>query len=123
MKTTGVLLDYMQEKREDLVVQVTVRGQEREFFNEQEKLHMVDAAEQYLLDLGFHQLRVRIHGDVARIELLPAEFGRFMEETTRLKVYKRLKELGFHYVTLDLLGYRTGSMNEVLPVPEEANRV
>ncbi len=80
----------------------------------EEKLHMVDAAEQYLLDLGFHQLRVRIHGDVARIELLPAEFGRFMEETTRLKVYKRLKELGFHYVTLDLLGYRTGSMNEVL---------
>lgn len=42
MKTTGVLLDYMQEKREDLVVRVTVRGQEREFFNEQEKLHMVD---------------------------------------------------------------------------------
>ena len=80
----------------------------------EEKLHMVDAAEQYLLDLGFHQLRVRIHGDVARIELLPAEFGRFMEEDVRLKVYKRLKELGLHYVTLDLLGYRTGSMNEVL---------
>ncbi|MGN0185296.1 MAG: ATP-dependent sacrificial sulfur transferase LarE [Aristaeellaceae bacterium] len=83
----------------------------------EEKLRMVDAAEQYLLDLGFHQLRVRIHGDVARIELLPAEFGRFMEEATRLKVHARLKELGFHYVALDLLGYRTGSMNEVLPKP------
>ncbi|MDY5219586.1 MAG: ATP-dependent sacrificial sulfur transferase LarE [Eubacteriales bacterium] len=83
----------------------------------EEKLRMVDAAEQLLLDLGFHQLRVRIHGDVARIELLPAEFSRFMEEEIRLKVYKRLKELGFHYVTLDLLGYRTGSMNEVLPKP------
>ena len=89
----------------------------------EEKLRMVDAAEQYLLDLGFHQLRVRIHGDVARIELLPAEFGRFMEENVRLKVHARLKELGFHYVTLDLLGYRTGSMNEVLsgPAPEGDN--
>ena len=88
----------------------------------EEKLHMVDAAEQYLLDLGFHQLRVRIHGDVARIELLPAEFGRFMEEDVRLGVYRRLKELGFHYVTLDLVGYRTDSMNEVLPKAPEGTK-
>ena len=82
----------------------------------EKKLKMVDRAEQLLLDMGFHQLRVRIHGDVARIELLPDEFGKLMEEKTRLSVYKKFKEYGFSYVTLDVLGYRMGSMNETLDV-------
>ena len=82
----------------------------------EKKLKMVDRAEQLLLDMGFHQLRVRIHGDVARIELLPEEFPKFMEEKTRLSVYKKFKEYGFSYVTLDVLGYRMGSMNETLNV-------
>lgn len=82
----------------------------------EKKLKMVDRAEQLLLDIGFHQLRVRIHGDVARIELLPDEFPKFMEEKTRLSVYKKFKEYGFSYVTLDVLGYRMGSMNETLDV-------
>ena len=82
----------------------------------EKKLKMVDRAEQLLLDMGFHQLRVRIHGDVARIELLPDEFPKFMEEKTRLRVYKKFKEYGFSYVTLDVLGYRMGSMNETLDV-------
>ena len=68
------------------------------------------------LDMGFHQLRVRIHGKIARIELLPEEFASFMEEDTRLKVYGELKKLGFTYVTLDILGYRTGSMNETISI-------
>lgn len=80
----------------------------------EEKLKMVDKAEQLLLDMGFHQLRVRIHGKLARIELEPAEFDKFMEETVRSRVYQELKALGFTYVTLDILGYRTGSMNETL---------
>lgn len=80
----------------------------------EKKLKMVDRAEQLLLDMGFHQLRVRIHGDVARIELLPDEFPKFMEEKTRISVYKKFKEYGFSYVTLDVLGYRMGSMNETL---------
>ena len=80
----------------------------------EKKLGMVDKAEQLLLDLGFHQVRVRIHGEMARIELLPSEFGKFMEESCRTKVYDYLKKLGFTYVTLDLGGYRTGSMNETL---------
>jgi uncharacterized protein len=80
----------------------------------EKKLKMVDKAEQLLLDLGFHQLRVRIHGDIARIELVPEEFGKFMEEQTRLTVYEKLKEYGFAYIALDILGYRTGSMNETL---------
>ncbi len=78
------------------------------------KLEMVDKAEQLLLDLGFHQLRVRIHQNIARIELMPEEFGRFMEDQTREMVYSELKKLGFTYVTLDIKGYRTGSMNETL---------
>ncbi len=82
-----------------------------------EKLRMVERAEQMLLDLGFHQLRVRIHGTVARIEILPDEFGKLLSEDVRTKVYKYFKELGFAYVTMDLQGYRTGSMNEVCRRP------
>ena len=76
----------------------------------EEKLKMVDNAEQFLLDLGFHQVRVRIHKDVARIEVEPDEMPKIMENRTMIA--HKLKELGFTYVTLDLLGYRTGSMNE-----------
>ncbi len=84
----------------------------------EEKLSMVDRAEQLLLDLGFYQLRVRIHGTIARIELEPEEFPEFMKEEVRLKVYREFKKIGFSYVTLDILGYRTGSMNETL-TPDE----
>jgi len=80
----------------------------------EKKLKMVDNAEQLLLDMGFHQLRVRIHNDVARIELSPDEFGKFMDEKIRKTVYEKFKEYGFSYVALDLIGYRTGSMNETL---------
>jgi len=80
----------------------------------EEKLHMVDQAEQLLLDLGFRQIRVRIHGNIARIEVLPEEFPKLIDESIRNNVYRTLKELGFAYVTMDLAGYRTGSMNETL---------
>ena len=84
----------------------------------EEKLSMVDKAEQLLLDMGFRQLRVRIHGEdgnyIARIEILPIEFPKLMEETTRFKIYDYLKSIGFSYITLDLKGYRTGSMNETI---------
>lgn len=78
------------------------------------RLSMVDQAEQTLLDLGFRQFRVRIHGDLARIEILPEEFARMMKAEIRDQITRDLKEYGFSYVTLDLTGYRTGSMNEVL---------
>ncbi len=80
----------------------------------EEKLKMVDKAEQLLLDLGFHQVRVRIHGMLARIEILPDEFDRLMSNNVRNIIYSSFKEFGFTYVTLDLKGYRTGSMNETL---------
>ena len=84
----------------------------------EEKLDMVDKAEQLLLDMGFHQLRVRIHGKdknyIARIEILPEDFEKLIKEENRTRIYDYLKSIGFSYVALDLKGYRTGSMNETL---------
>ena len=80
----------------------------------EEKLGMVDRAEQLLLDLGFHQMRVRIHGTMARIEVMPEEFPKLIEEDIRTRITTTLKSIGFTYITMDLIGYRTGSMNEVL---------
>ena len=77
-----------------------------------QKLGMVDKAEQLLLDLGFHQLRVRIHGTIARIEVLPAEFEKLLQH--REQIVTAFKNYGFTYVTMDLQGYRMGSMNETL---------
>ena len=74
-----------------------------------EKLSMVDAAEQFLIDSGFSQMRVRIHGNIARIEILPDDFTKIL--SLREKIVERLKNLGFTYVALDLQGYRTGSLN------------
>lgn len=85
----------------------------------EEKLHMVDQAEQLLLDLGFSQVRVRIHGTIARIELLPQEFPKLMEEAIREQVNQAFRSYGFSYVALDLQGYRTGSMNETLDLGTE----
>lgn len=79
-----------------------------------EKLAMVDQAEQLLLDLGFYQVRVRIHGMIARIEVQPQEFERLIRPEIREAITDKLTALGFTYVTMDLKGYRTGSMNETL---------
>lgn len=80
----------------------------------EKKLGMVDKAEQTLLDLGFKQLRVRIHGEnLARIEVLPSELEKLLP--LRQEITKALKDAGFAYITMDLQGYRTGAMNEVIP--------
>ncbi|MBD5501169.1 MAG: ATP-dependent sacrificial sulfur transferase LarE [Lachnospiraceae bacterium] len=79
-----------------------------------EKLSMVERAEGLLLDMGFSQMRVRIHGQMARIEVLPKEFDRLMETENREKIIKCFRQYGFTYVTMDLSGYRMGSMNETL---------
>lgn len=79
-----------------------------------EKLAMVEQAEQYLLDLGFRQIRVRHHGDLARIEVAPGELERFFQQSLMRKVHDRLQQLGFSYVALDMKGYRSGSLNEVI---------
>lgn len=77
-----------------------------------EKILMVECAEQHLLDLGFKQFRVRIHGATARIEVLPDDFEKLL--TLREKIIAKFKQIGFSYISMDLQGYRTGSMNEVL---------
>lgn len=82
----------------------------------EQKLSMVDVAEEFLFSLGIKQGRVRIHEGVhfiARIEV-PQEFFQTIF-TNREAIYAKCRELGFTYVSLDLLGYRTGSMNEALP--------
>ncbi len=79
-----------------------------------EKLAIVEKGELYLLDNGFTQFRVRYHGDIARIELIPEEQMKFLEPLFMAKTVDYFKEIGFVYVTLDLGGYRVGSMNEVL---------
>jgi len=84
-----------------------------------EKLSMVERAEQFLLDLGFRQIRVRHHEDIARVEVNAEERNKFFDIEMMDKVGNELKKIGFKYVTLDLLGYRTGSMNEVLSETEK----
>lgn len=79
-----------------------------------EVLDRIDQGEQLLMELGFHQFRVRVHGDMARIELLPREMDWMLEESVRNQVHEAFQKLGFTYVALDLKGYRTGSMNETL---------
>lgn len=83
------------------------------------KLKMVDEAEQFLIDMGITQVRVRHHGEIARIEVSPEERVKFFNTKVMDKIGDKFKKIGFTYVTLDILGYRTGSMNEVLSVEEK----
>lgn len=82
-----------------------------------EALDQIEAAEMFLRSLGLRQLRVRHHGAVARIELDESGMAVLMNGGRRNAVVNRFKELGFAYVTLDLAGFRSGSMNEVLKQP------
>jgi len=77
-------------------------------------LKMVDEAEDFLFGLGFKQVRVRHYGNLARIEILKEEMARLMEDSLRERVVGELKKIGYLYITLDLQGFRSGSMNEVL---------
>lgn len=79
-----------------------------------EALGQIAKAEQFLRELGIKQLRVRHHGNVARIEIDSNNFSLVFHETTRARITKYFRSLGYAYVTLDLDGFRTGSLNEVL---------
>ncbi len=80
-----------------------------------ERLSMVEKLEDTLRDLGFHQVRARHHGDVARLEVEPEAIARLLEPTIRDTMLARGRDLGFRYVAVDLQGYRRGAMNEGLP--------
>ncbi|MCY3956702.1 MAG: ATP-dependent sacrificial sulfur transferase LarE [Chloroflexi bacterium] len=82
-----------------------------------EKLRQIEAGEALLRAEGFRELRVRHHGTIARIEVPESELGRFTQDSERRqRILDGLKSLGFTYVTLDLQGFRSGAMNEALPV-------
>ncbi len=80
----------------------------------EKKLHMIDQAEQFLIEQGFIEERVRLHQNVARIEVPEEDIARLASGDVRHKVYDKFKEIGFAYVALDMKGYRCGSMNETL---------
>ena len=79
-----------------------------------EKLQAIEKAENLLQDLGFKVCRVRHHGDTARLEVDAADMRRALDDDVRTTILAGLRALGFRYVTLDLQGYRTGSLNDVL---------
>ncbi len=79
-----------------------------------EKLRAIERAEEIVRDLGFRVCRVRHHGDTARLELDSADMHRALDEDVRATLVRELRALGFRYVALDLQGYRSGSLNEVL---------
>jgi len=80
---------------------------------DKQKIAQVDEAERFIAKLGFEMVRVRYHDEIARIEVNPAEIAELVQH--RDKIQMKLTSLGFSYVSIDLRGYRTGSMNEVLP--------
>jgi uncharacterized protein len=84
-----------------------------------ERVAMIDRAEQYLRSLGMREVRVRYHrGDLARLEVPAAEIARLAEPGVRSGIVNSLATLGFKYVTLDLEGFRSGSLNQVLPIEQ-----
>lgn len=83
-----------------------------------ENLSQVEQAEEALHALGFRQVRVRHHGDLARVEIARTELPRALSLETLDQITAALKPLGFLYVTLDTQGYRSGSMNDILPITE-----
>jgi pyridinium-3,5-biscarboxylic acid mononucleotide sulfurtransferase len=87
---------------------------------DKDKLKRIDAAENLMYDLGFNVVRVRYHDDkTARVEIGVKEFAKLLNDTVRLAALEGLKQLGFVYITLDLQGFRSGSMNEVLTEDEK----
>jgi uncharacterized protein len=81
-----------------------------------ERLSKVDRGEEILREFGFREFRVRHHDTLVRLEISPAEMEKVLQKDIVEQLAARFRELGFKYVTLDLHGYRTGSMNELLPV-------
>lgn len=80
----------------------------------EQKLTLVAAAEDYLRGIGLKQFRVRHHDTIARIEVLPEDISMLLQNGKREELVRRFKEIGYKYVTIDMEGYRSGSMNEVL---------
>ena len=87
-----------------------------------EVLEQVEKGEESLRQLGFRELRVRHHGELARVEISRRELPRALEMEMLDRISRALKQAGFQYVTLDCSGFRSGSLNEILPVDVLARR-
>lgn len=87
-----------------------------------ERLGQVEQGEEALRALGFEQVRLRHHGELARVEIAPDELPRALEVEMTARIVGAIKPLGFRYVSLDLEGYRTGSLNEVLQIARDPIR-
>ena len=87
-----------------------------------ERLGQVEQGEEALRALGFEQVRLRHHGELARVEVDPEELPRALEPEMAARIVAAIKPLGFRYVSLDLEGYRTGSLNEVLQIARDPIR-
>lgn len=79
-----------------------------------EDLQKVEKAEEFFIDKGFRTVRVRCHKDLARIEVAPSDVARLLQEPLRSDIVNTLKSLGFHFVAIDMQGYRMGSLNETI---------
>jgi pyridinium-3,5-biscarboxylic acid mononucleotide sulfurtransferase len=79
-----------------------------------DRLRMIEESEKLLYDLGFREFRVRYHGEVARLEIMPEQFSRVLDAKMREQIIEGIKACGFNYVALDMQGFRSGSMNEAL---------
>lgn len=88
----------------------------------EERLQQVEQGEERLRELGFRQVRLRHHGELARVEIEPGELPRALDPAMATRIVACIKPLGFRYVSLDLEGYRTGSLNEVLQIHPEPRR-
>jgi uncharacterized protein len=88
-----------------------------------EKLEQVDQAEDFIKSLGFSEFRVRHHGDIARIEVKEEQLGKIMTKPFRTAIINELKKLGFKYVSLDMQGFRSGSLNESLTEEEKQKHI
>ncbi len=85
----------------------------------EQRLNQIEQAEDFLRSLGFVEFRVRHHGDIARIEVLPGQIEKIACESVRERIVKKLKSLGFKFVSLDLQGFRSGALNETLTEQEK----
>jgi uncharacterized protein len=85
----------------------------------EKNLSQVEQSEEFLRSLGLVEFRVRHHGDIARIEVNPKDMPKIMQQDCRKKIVEKLKQLGFKFVTLDMAGFRSGSLNETLSQAEK----
>ncbi len=85
-----------------------------------QKLEQVEKGEEALRQLGFRHMRLRHHDRLARLEFAPEELSRALEPSVRARIVAAIKELGYRFVTVDLEGYRTGSLNELLQWPSRS---